>query len=99
MVRSRRPFRILRGITLSLLQGIYVVLFGMASYLLYKKRAATHWLFSLATILLFALATVDIGLTHHYLFSDLLKEDSVLRLKHVFAKVFLYVTSKYVHQL
>lgn len=84
---------------LNILQGIYVVLFGIASYLLYKKRATTHWLFFVATISMFLLAAGDIGLTHHYLFGDLLKgNDPVLRLKHVFAKIFIYVASKYAHQ-
>ncbi|KAF9450829.1 hypothetical protein P691DRAFT_809353 [Macrolepiota fuliginosa MF-IS2] len=65
-------------------------------YLLYRSRAATHWCLFVVAILMFALATGDIGLTHYYLFRDRLGEghgDPAPRLRQIYVKMMLYLTS------
>lgn len=67
----------------------------MAIYLLTKNKTTAHRILSVVGISMFALATGDIGLTHYYLFQKLLRgHDPVLRLKHIYAKIFLYTISK-----
>ncbi|KAJ3575465.1 hypothetical protein NP233_g1080 [Leucocoprinus birnbaumii] len=78
----------------TLLFGLYVVLFIISAYLLYKNKGTTGKALLALVLFMFTLAAGDTALTQYYLFGQLLREhDPVLRLKHIYVKMILYITN------
>jgi len=73
------------------LYGLYVILFAICVYVLWRKKTLS-WVLLASAVAMFALATADIAYTYYLIFGKLLQ--GTLGLNELRPKFWLYVTNK-----
>lgn len=74
---------------------MYTVLFAVCMFVLFVKfKKSAQPVFTVAAVVMYAIATADIGLSFHFVFHYLLSDASVVSRRHLLPKVVLYVTNK-----
>ncbi|KAF8869936.1 hypothetical protein BD779DRAFT_631453 [Infundibulicybe gibba] len=76
----------------TLLYGIYIVLFFICIHILLRNKRTLQLPLLVLAILMFSIATADIGVTYAYLLRYILRGE-IAPFKHVYPKFMLYVTN------
>jgi len=74
--------------------GIYTVLSMIWVYIILRQRQKIHWIFRVLGLIMYMVASADIGFTVWLLFQKTLKGESLCQ--YVTPRYLLYVTNKYV---
>ncbi|KAF8895289.1 hypothetical protein BD779DRAFT_715648 [Infundibulicybe gibba] len=77
----------------TLLYGIYIALFFVSIHILLRNKRTLQPPLLVLAILMFAIATADIGVTYAYLLRCLLRGE-ITPFKYIYPKLTLYKTNK-----
>ena len=73
------------------LYGLYVILFSICVYVLWRKKTLS-WVLLASAVAMFSLASADITYTYYLIFGKIMKGN--LEIKDLMPKFWLYVTNK-----